>query len=34
MKMSKKAFKKAVGNLFKQKIIVIKSDRIELVKED
>lgn len=32
MKMSKKAFKKAVGNLYKQKIIVIKEDRIELLK--
>ena len=33
MKMSKKAFKKAVGNLYRQKLIVIKEDRIELVKE-
>lgn len=32
MKMSKKAFKKAVGNLYKQKLIIIKEDRIELVK--
>lgn len=32
MKMSKKAFKKAVGNLYKQKRIVIREDRIELVK--
>ena len=32
MKMSKKAFKKAVGNLYKQKLIMIKEDRIELVK--
>jgi len=32
MKMSKKAFKKAVGNLYKQKLIVIKEDRIELLK--
>jgi len=31
MKMSKKAFKKAVGNLYKQKLILIKEDRIELV---
>ena len=31
MKMSKKAFKKAVGNLYKQKLIVIKEDRIELI---
>ncbi len=33
MKMSKKAFKKAVGNLYKQKLIEIKEDRIELIKE-
>ncbi|WP_079736867.1 DNA-binding protein [Polaribacter sp. KT 15] len=32
MKMSKKAFKKAVGNLYRQKLIDIKEDRIELVK--
>ena len=32
MKMSKKAFKKAVGNLYKQKLIVIEEDRILLVK--
>ena len=32
MKMSKKAFKKAVGNLYKQKLIMIKEDRIELLK--
>ncbi len=31
MKMSKKAFKKAVGNLYRNKLIVIKEDRIELV---
>lgn len=31
MKMSKKAFKKAVGNLYRQKIITIKNDRIELI---
>ena len=31
MKMSKKAFKKAGGNLYKQKLIVIKEDRIELI---
>ncbi|WP_231874659.1 S1 RNA-binding domain-containing protein [Polaribacter atrinae] len=31
MKMSKKAFKKAVGNLYKQKLIAIKEDRIELI---
>lgn len=32
MKMSKKAFKKAVGNLYKQKLIEIEQDRIVLVK--
>jgi uncharacterized protein len=32
VKMSKKAFKKAVGNLYRQKLIVLKEDRIELVK--
>ena len=32
MKMSKKAFKKAVGNLYKQKRIIIEEDRIVLVK--
>ncbi|MDG1039177.1 MAG: DNA-binding protein [Polaribacter sp.] len=32
MKMSKKAFKKAVGNLYKQKLIVIEEDRIVLVR--
>lgn len=31
LKMSKKAFKKAVGNLYKQKLILIKDDRIELL---
>lgn len=31
MKMSKKAFKKAVGNLYRNKLIVIKEDRIELL---
>jgi len=31
MKMSKKAFKKAVGNLYRKKLIMIKEDRIELV---
>ncbi|PQJ73973.1 DNA-binding protein [Polaribacter gangjinensis] len=31
LNMSKKAFKKAVGNLYKQKLIVLKDDRIELV---
>jgi predicted RNA-binding protein (virulence factor B family) len=33
MKMSKKAFKKAIGNLYKQKLIVIKEDRIELLNQ-
>ncbi len=32
MQMSKKAFKKAVGNLYKQKRITIESDRIVLIK--
>ena len=32
LKMSKKAFKRAVGNLYKQKLIVLKEDRIELNK--
>jgi predicted RNA-binding protein (virulence factor B family) len=32
MKRSKKGFKKAVGNLYKQKLIVIEEDRIVLVK--
>ena len=32
LKMSKKAFKKAVGNLYRQKLIVLREDRIELVK--
>ena len=31
LNMSKKAFKKAIGNLYKQKLIVLKDDRIELV---
>jgi hypothetical protein len=31
LKMSKKAFKKAVGNLYKQKLITIEDDRIVLV---
>ena len=31
MKMSKKAFKKAMGNLYRNKLILIKEDRIELV---
>lgn len=33
MKMSKKAFKKAVGNLYRNKLIIIKEDRIELLNE-
>ncbi len=32
LQMSKKAFKKAVGNLYRQKLILLKEDRIELVK--
>lgn len=32
LQMSKKAFKRAIGNLYKQKLILIKEDRIELVK--
>ncbi|MFY0604784.1 MAG: DNA-binding protein [Flavobacteriaceae bacterium] len=31
LQMSKKAFKKAVGNLYREKRILLKSDRIELV---
>lgn len=31
LQMSKKAFKKAVGNLYRQKLIIISDDRIELV---
>lgn len=30
LNMSKKAFKKAIGNLYKQELIVLKDDRIEL----
>lgn len=33
LQMSKKAFKKAIGNLYKQKKIALKSDRIELIKK-
>ena len=33
-KMSKKTFKKAVGSLYKQKLIEIKDDGIHLVVED
>lgn len=29
--MSKKAFKRAIGNLYKEKKILLKSDRIELI---
>ena len=32
LEMSKKAFKKAVGALYKRKRIVLKPDRIELAK--
>ncbi len=32
LQMSKKAFKKAIGNLYKRKMIVLKDDRIELKK--
>lgn len=32
LQMSKKAFKKAIGNLYKQKRILLKEDRIELKK--
>ena len=32
LQMSKKAFKKAVGNLYRNKLIVLKEDHIELVK--
>ncbi len=31
LKMSKKAFKKAIGNLYRQKVILLKEDRIELI---
>ena len=31
LQMSKKAFKKAVGNLYRKKLIVLKEDRIELI---
>lgn len=34
LKMSKKAFKKAVGFLYKRKLIVLLDDRIDLVKTD
>ena len=31
LNISKKAFKKAIGNLYKQKLIILKDDRIELI---
>lgn len=31
LQMSKKAFKRAIGSLYKHKIIVLKDDRIELI---
>lgn len=31
LNMSKKAFKKAIGNLYKKQLIVLKDDRIELI---
>ncbi len=34
LSMSKKAFKKAVGFLYKRKLIVLLDDRIELVQSD
>ena len=33
LQMSKKAFKRAIGNLYKEKKIIIATDRIELVKD-
>jgi len=33
LQMSKKAFKRAVGNLYKQKLIRIESDKIVLIKK-
>lgn len=33
LQMSKKAFKKAIGNLYKQKQILLKEDRIEIIKK-
>jgi predicted RNA-binding protein (virulence factor B family) len=33
-KMSKKTFKKAIGSLYKQKLIEIKEDGIHLIVED
>ena len=33
LQMSKKAFKKAIGNLYRRKLITLGEDRIELVKE-
>ncbi len=31
LQMSKKAFKKAIGNLYRNKLILLKEDRIELI---
>ena len=33
LQMSKKSFKRAIGNLFKQKLIALKADRIEIIKK-
>ena len=33
LQMSKKAFKKAIGNLYRRKLITLGDDRIELVKK-
>ncbi len=33
LQLSKKAFKRAIGSLYKQKKILLKSDRIELLKK-
>lgn len=33
LQMSKKAFKKAIGNLYRRKLITLGKDRIELVKK-
>ena len=33
LQMSKKAFKKAIGNLYRRKLITLGEDRIELVKK-
>ena len=34
LQMSKKAFKKAIGNLYRNKQILLKEDRIELIKNE